>query len=533
MNDIPVGTFFWNYEACGLNTVSATQCFYPRVNNFTFTRSLIVSNSINFSQSTIEGSTENFILNLSFDSTSLSIGSATFNYNGSRSTSIIAGTGDNRLITSSITIPGVSADVNKSFLWEIALTDLSDSSSLFANTTISNQTVLNIGLDNCTVFTNAILNFTVQDEALQTNLPNAIIEAAINLLSSDRSTSVANVSATYGNPTTFCLSTTLTNTTVYSLDATIRYETVGTHANEYFNIVNSTLDINSTLSTTLLFDLNLSDSTEFQLTFTGSDFLPVENALVFVDRQYISENIFKTVELPKTDANGQTVLHLVRNDIVYNIRVSKNGVVLGNFENIVAFCQDFTIGDCRIQLNAGASTAALFNYDNELGITFTSPTFNNNTRLITFDFLTSDGTSKTVLMNVTRSDIFGNRTICEDTLISSGGTLSCIVPSNIDDADLRISVFVDGQQSIFKVIRLDLTDFGVAGYLVFFVMSLTLILLFSSSKTGILVAILLSFAVGIGLSMITSSLIGLGASGLWLIIMVLIGIWKLNKDRIQ
>ena len=136
-------------------------------------------------------------------------------------------------------------------------------------------------------------------------------------------------------------------------------------------------------------------------------------------------------------------------------------------------------------------------------------------------------------MNVTRSDIFGNRTICEDTLVSSGGTLSCSVPTNIDDADLTITVFVDGQESVLRVIKIDLTDFGVAGYLVWFVMTLSLIMMFSGSKTGILVAILISFATGIGLGIITSSLIGLGASGLWLIIITLIGIWKLNKDRVQ
>ena len=72
-----------------------------------------------------------------------------------------------------------------------------------------------------------------------------------------------------------------------------------------------------------LFDLNLSDSTEFQLTFTGDDYLPLEDALIFIDRQYIAENTFKTVELPLTDSNGQTILHLVRNEVIYNIRGSQ------------------------------------------------------------------------------------------------------------------------------------------------------------------------------------------------------------------
>jgi len=528
-----VGTYFWNVEFCSIsdNASSSTVCS-DATSNFTLVVNAISNQSVNFSNPTIEGSTESFILNVTFNSSSLNLDSAIFTYNSTLSSALVVGIGDNRLVTSSIIIPSIVADTNKSFFWNLSFIDLIAGGNVQESTTLTNQSVLNIGIDNCDSFTVRILNFTVQDEELQTFITDATIETAVNLFDQNRVGLVANVSGNFTNPTTICLSLNVTNTTVYSLDTIARYESP-LHANEYFNIVNFTLDINSTVQDIILFDLNLSDSTEFQLTFTGSDFLPVENALVFVDRQYISENVFKTVELPKTDANGQTILHLVRNDIVYNIRISKDGTLLGNFENLIAFCEDFAIGDCKIILNAGSGTEVLFNYDTELGITFTGPTYNNDTRIITFDFLTFDGSAKTVLMNVTRSDIFGNRTVCEDSLLSSGGTLSCTIPSNIDDADLIINVFVDGQESIFKVIRLDLTDFGVAGYLVLFVMALSLILMFSASKTGILLAVLLSFAGAIGMGLITSNLLGVGASGLWLIIITLIGIWKLNKDRIQ
>ena len=523
-------SFSWNVLFCSTN-VSSTVCDTAS-SNFTFSVSPIINQTINFSAITIEGSTENFFLNLTFNSTLYNLESATFTYNGSNGSSVISGTTDNRLVTSTKVIPNVSADVNLSFFWRLQFVDLITPKDVFIQTTLTNQSVLNIGLDTCGVFGNRILNFTVVDEELQTFIINATIETAVNLFDSNRLIVIANLSGNFTNPVDICLNTNLTNTTGYSLDVIARYESAF-HANEYFNIVNFTLDVNSTTQNITLFDLNLTDSTEFQLTFTGADFLPVENALVFVDRQYIVENVFKTVELPKTDANGQTVLHLVRNDIIYNIRISKDGTIIGSFENLIAFCDDFAIGDCKIELNAGASTEPLFNYDTELGITFTPPTFNNNTRIIEFSFLTTDGSAKTVLMNVTRSDVFGNRTICEDSLLSSGGTLSCTVPSNIDDATLGINVFVNDEQAIFRIVQLELTDFGVAGYMVFFVMSLSLILMFSSSKTGILLSILMSFAGAIGLGMVTSSLVGLGASGLWLIIIVLIGIWKLNRDRIQ
>ncbi len=533
INNFVRGTYFWNVQSCGIfnNDSSLTICSDAE-SNFTFSVVAIINQSVSFSNQTIEGSTESFILNLTFNSSLYSLSSAAFNYNNTIGASTVSGTGDNRIITSSKVIPGIATSTNKSFFWNVSFVDVSSSTSFFETTTLINQSVLNIGIDTCGVFTNRILNFTVRDEELQTFITDATIETAVSIFNQNREVLVANVSGNFTNPTTICLSINLTNTTTYSLDAVARYESP-LHANEYHNIINASLTINSTQQNIILFDLNLTDSTDFQLTFTGSDFLPVENALVFVDRQYITENQFKTVELPITDANGQTILHLVRNDVIYNIRVLKNGIVLGNFESIIAFCQDFAIGDCTISLNAGTGTTGIFNYNAELGITFTSPSFNNNTRVVNFDFLTVDGTAKTVLMNVTRSDIFGNRTICEDSLLSSGGTLSCVVPANIDDADLLISVFVDTEQVIFKTIKLELTDWGVAGYLVLFVMSLSLIMMFSSTREGILIAVLLGFTAGVGLGIITSSVIGLGASGLWLIIIVLVGMWKLNKDRIQ
>jgi len=214
-----------------------------------------------------------------------------------------------------------------------------------------NTTIYNLEIDNCTTGTVELYNLTVVDEETQVILPNASVVIAINVYDSTRSLLLINYSKLFQkiNPITICMNTNVSDGTTYSLDAIIRYRDAG-NANEYYNLVNQPLTNETTSQKIILYDLNLSDSTEFQLTFTGSDFLPIENALVYVNRQYISENKFKTVELPKTDYNGQTILHMVRNDIIYNIKIIKDGEVLGNFENIVAFCDDYTIGNCKIEL---------------------------------------------------------------------------------------------------------------------------------------------------------------------------------------
>ena len=384
-------------------------------------------------------------------------------------------------------------------------------------------------MDDCSVYTISLFNYTLVDEGNQTQLSNVSVDLNIDLLSSDRTVDILNFSKAYNvNPVRVCFNVNLT-TNKYSLDSVVKYLSLG-YVNEYYNIFNYTLTNSSIFQNITLYDLATADSTDFQLTFTGTDFSPVENALIFVDRQYIAENnSFKTVELPKTDSNGQTILHLVRNNILYNLKVVLNGTIIGTFNNLIAFCEDVSIGDCKIKLNAVESTVQGFNYQEDLGLIFTSPTYNESSNIMSFGFTTTDGTAKTILMNVTRNDIFGNRTVCSSTLRTSSGTLSCNTGS-IDDTFLRTIISVDGSDVLDDQIRIDSSNFGNIGYLVLLFMSISLIFLFSESKLGVLIGVILGYVTGIGLGIISSSLFGLGSAGIWLVIITIIGLWKLNQE---
>ncbi len=490
---------------------------------------LIFENSLEFVNETIEGATETFTLNIT-KLNSLTLAAINLNYNGTNNLAVFS-SGNNIFAIVNQTAPNVINETNFTFYWQIILSNTS-----IINSGNNTQLVKNISIDDCSVFTTEIYNYTLVDEEEQTLLSGSDLDVEINLevFSFDRSTTILNYSENINgtNPIRICLSLSL-NTTEYQADTIVKY-TKGDYAIEYYNIINFTLTNETIPQRIYLYDLKSNDSTDFQLTFTGSDFLPVENALVFVNRQYISENnIFKTVELPKTDSNGQTLLHLVRNDIIYNIVITKDGVVLGTFENLIAFCEDFSIEDCTISLNALSSVTNIYDQDSDLGITFTIPQYNETSRIISFDFVSSDGTSKIVLMNVTRNDIFGNRSVCENTLASASGTLFCTVGSNIDDSILKTEISVGGKEITTTSTKLDKSNYGNAGYLVFLIMAISFIMLFSSSKTGVLFAIGLSFLSAIGLGLITGSLIGLGASGIWLILIIVLGIWKLNKERVQ
>ena len=482
-----------------------------------------------FNNITTEGSLEDYFATIRLRSGE-SIDEVQFIYNNTNFSGENFASGENIILRNVDFLPPlITQDTNFTYHWNVTLTN-----PTVINLSVQTQLVSDLSFDNCSGNNNTIFNFTMIDEELQTPLINTTLEFAFNLLTSDGDTLLFNLSElhTSTNPVGICMNINLSGSSNYLVDNIIRYEAVG-YANEYYNIVGLGFTNNTPLQNIELFDLNISDSTEFQLTFTGSDFLPVENALVLVNRQYIAENVFKTVELPKTDSNGQTVLHLVRNNVIYNIQVTKDGVVLGSFNNLIAFCEDFTIGDCKINLNALTAQDDIFDYDTVLGITFLPPTYNSTNNLTSFTFLTTDGSIKTVLMNVTRFDIFGNSTVCESSLTSSGGTLSCTVPSNLEDAQLKISVFVDNILAVTRTIDIDEGDLGSAGYLIFFVMALSMILMFSGSKSGILFGMILSLAAATGFGIIRSDIIGVGASGIWLIVVLVIAVWKLNKENVQ
>lgn len=486
----------------------------------------VVDYGLNYVTPTIEGNLEDFNSTIKVRS-GLSISDVNLIYNGSSEGGSTLASGTNTtILKNDLIVPQVSGNSNATLYWSILL-----SNGNLVNLTRYGQYIYNLAVDNCSGYSYKILQFQNYDEEHQTLIPNSTIETAFNLYTSDRTLSLVNVSNDYtSNPTSICLSINLSTypSANYSMDTIVKYS-ADNYATEYYNIVDYFLtDIE--LQNFTLYDLNSSDSTEFQFTFTGDDYLPVENALVYVERQYISENQFKTVELPKTDSNGQTILHLVRNDVIYNIRVMKNGVVLGNFENIVAFCEDVTIGDCKINLNSADSNADLFAYT-DLGITFTAPYFNETTRYVYFTFVSVDGTTKTVFMNVSKDDIFGNKTVCNNGITSTGASLSCYIPTSVSSANLRTKILVNGEEILIQNIPLSSSNYGAAGYLILLAIAISFISMFSGSKNGIIISIIITFVGGISFSLLRGDLFGYGASGIWLVTICIIAFYKLNKNR--
>lgn len=484
-----------------------------------------------FSNTTIEGAREEFILNVTLNP-SLLLASADLIYNGSSSSgSFVNIVQDNYTLTRTITIPAVSTDTNVTFLWNLTL---SSGSSL--NSSSNNQTIRDLNLGNCSVNTNVVMNLTLRDEESQVFLGgsafNTSIEVDIDISPFGLTTPVIEFSQLYNqtNPAEVCINIALPTTVKYRLDSTIKYR-ASERVSEQYNIQNFTLQNTSIPQNINLFDLLSADSTEFRITFKDSNFIIVENALIQISRQYVSEGTFKTVEIPKTDSNGQTVAHLVDKDVVYNIVVTKDGEVLGTFNNLVAFCEDELTGSCFITLNALQANEVLFNYDSTIGLVF-SFNYNETTRLLNFTFTTVDGSTKNITLTSVKMDQLGNTSVCFESLISSSGVVSCSVPSSVGNETIVVEIFVDGVLKLTNWISGGSDfDIGDAGFFLLLILVLSLGLMLIESKTGIIIGVLVGFISASLFSWTTGGIIGIGSSIVWLAIAGIILIWKLNMDN--
>lgn len=435
-----------------------------------------------------------------------------------------------------IIIPEVTTTKATTYYWEF------DFGEGFFNSTIYNITIGNILLSPIcnSTYPYYIFNVTLRDEKTQREI-NGTIETAISIYPlANSSINIYNWNSTQNiNRTYLCSNLPFNSTDIYKAEGTIKYYsdlgtiTNYTAMNEYYSFLNFTLNNNSQFNNITLYDINTSEGTEFQLTFKDSSYRDRENVLIYVYRQYLPENTFKIVEVPKTDSNGQTIVHLVRNDVIYNlIAVDSTGSILGILNNVNAFCNDYTIGDCKIEFQGTTSETELENYIDDLGFSYTL-TFNETSSTINLEFLSDTNEDKNIRLVVISSAIVTNRTLCNTSLDTITGTLSCDVSSIINSSSsINVKIYLDEQEVINDYLSLDSSDWNVSGIIFFGFLFIILIgIMFIESKEGMIIGVIVGLIILVALGVVKGKVIGFTSGILWLIVAGIIILIKLNKEN--
>ena len=494
----------------------------------------VFENSFTYASQALEGSTENFQANLSLTS-GYRLSTAQLVYNGtSYFGTVTEPTTGNYIISRNITIPDVSNSTNMTFYWSMLFEN-----SQVINTTTNTQEVLVLQIDNCTLYTNQIFNLTMVDESTQAFIngttQNTSIKLSVQLSSLDGSTQILSFSKEYAkqNPARVCVSENFITSRMY-MDAVIEYSSADRFI-EFYNIQKYLLTNTTQSQNITLYNLKTSEGQEFKVTYKGLDFVPVANVIIQIQRKYIEQGVFKTVEIPMSGTNGFTIAHLVPNDVIYNLIFIKDGAILDTFTDVIATCQNPTFTECTINLNALITGTDLFDLVEEDDF-FSSLSYNKNTRTISSTYGITSGTSGTTQLQVTLMDNLGTTSVCNDTLVGAGGTLSCIVPEGIGNSSIRAVLSLNGEirREGFINMRPSPKE-QYAGSIIFIAIVMLLFLLgIGVQENPMIMGVFLVFGLMVltALNLVYStSWIGAGATILWFVIAVVLVLVKGGNKR--
>lgn len=479
--------------------------------------------SIIYNANTIEGNLENYQLNL-IKKPTVSITKVELKYNGLSDVSSIFLSDDNVTAISEIVVPSVSADTIKTFYFEITFSDLTT-----ANTTFRNQTVQNIIIDDCSVETKKFLTLFLKDEELQTEL-NGTIEISYKLLNPINFGEVLNFSEKYENVTekSFCSNLNLNESTFF-LDAEIKYGSTN-YSSEFYNLQRS--DLSSYPLNISLYDLNLDDTTLFKITYQGSDLIGAEGAIVQLQRKYINEGVYKLVEAPLTSSESTAILHIDTNTNLYRAIVVKDGEVLGTYDNLAFICQSELTGECTLDLFDVINPDNFVNIDTLRDFSYT---ITSEDQTIDIGFTIPSGTPSEVQVVLVQTDIIGDSTVCNTTLVSSAGLITCTFSESIEDSILDLRIYKNEELLSQKgyAVQDDLTDdWNGNNYFIVIILTLSLVFMALTSPEFIIINAVISllFAGGVWLLNGLNFTVGIGVL-IWLVIAAIILIMKISKQE--
>ncbi len=429
-----LGNNNWSIEVCDTND----NCASSETRDFTISEIRI--NSINFSEETTSGAQENFTINITFDD-SFSGVSMLLNYNGTNHSMSTTDIGLTREYTTHLVIPSVSEETNITLFFIAQLSN--DTGITTINTDTDNQTVQPFLIDDCSVFTDVLLSFTMIDEDSLQEI-NGTIEFAVDVFSVGTTDLVNSFNSSYdyiiGELSEVCLDNI---TEEYSMSYQLRYfGDESQYFKKYRNIQLRTINNDTIPENITLSNLNLSRGHSFNVIVVGNLLSSVGNAGLLVDtqRQYLATAEFVSVESPVTDSSGVAISNLVETEEVYNFLVSFNGELLGTFNNYQVKCANAALGQCSITLNLASATGNPIDFETVGNITQII-LLDQDTNTLHHTFSSTDGTSKTVRSLVIKNDGYANETICDGSSSGTSGTILCAIPLQYQNVSIIVQTF--------------------------------------------------------------------------------------------
>ena len=350
------------------------------------------------------------ILNITKNNTFINNVNVTISYNNTYRTFSQVDYGNYITYNATVIAPSVNIDSIVPYFWNITINQSNGNTYNFTIT--GNNSILSWGLDDCTNGTIPTLNISIKNistnDYVNVNL-NYAFEYQLGSLPY-----LLNFSGSLeGNNQTFCI---FSNKTTILSNILFEYNLPGS----------------STLFDYFMYQVNLSNITQSltlytqegttQVLFTALDINsnPIANAYIHILKYDIATNSYKTVEILKTDSQGQTLGNMILGTAFYNFFIYYNGILVYTEQavKLIATTRTFTINLVGIdwfddfETTLGINTNLYFNNaTNNFVYTWTDPTSSMHFACLKVDEMNRTGkfelnttcvesTSGTILYNI-------------------------------------------------------------------------------------------------------------------------------------
>lgn len=499
----------WNAYSC-FNDSNYQKCKWGEVNN-TFVWGLVINDS-GFDTFAYETDTEIFQFNITVPANTISV-SSILNYNGTSNTADVDCTGVSCSLTAEIDIPLISTyQIAQDFFFQTTI--FSPSTSFTTNISSGTQTVQQIFLDECnSTITTKTLNFTVTDESSLARITPFYIAGEFDYYLGNGDTKK---SLTFSNTSAIELDLCISpGNRTFNIEDTIEYnsELNGTdYVQRNYFFQDSQID--DTILEVPLFLLPATDSTSFIIFVRDNTLLPVSDALVEIQRFFVGEGVFKTVQIVRTDDNGKSVGFYKTETVDYRHVVTQDGETLLTTDSgkIIGETTPFTI-----TLTVGdALSTPITSFQNLTDLTATI-VYNNDTEIVTYTYIDTSGNltlARLLVERVNYNTIY--TTICDVNSTLTSGALTCDLSGQ--NGTFIAQGFVERSPGVLSVaITFVITSvigiFGTTGLFLAWFIILTSALVFIWNPTVGIIAV--------NASVFFVNIIGLASFGpLWLFSMV-------------
>lgn len=520
MKDMPlIYPLKWNVYACGNKDDSSALCEF-KSSNYTINYGYQL-NSETHSSEVSSSSNQNFVLNTNLTVTDIVSSSAYITYNYTIYTATKTTSGNQTIFTAAATTPNIlGSPVTINYNWTLNLVN-SNGVTYSSNVSSQSQSVNAVGIDNCTIYNDTILNFTLWDEDDRTQL-NGTIDLLVKLYTTNTTSVVKTFNMTFNyNPiyanAKICRS--LINDT-YDMSYEAKYWSNTSFYDVEYKYADKIAHNNNTgIQNIKLYDLLISRTTNCIFQVQDELLKDIEGAIIDVQRQYIPLNSFISVESPKTDYSGQTNAHLVLNDVLYNFPIYLNGELIGTFNNYRV-----TSSTCNFAFNLIQSSAGIQDYSS-YGDVSVIYTLDKIGRTLTANWITVDSVSHEITWRVLKNDQWGNTTICENSAEGTTGAFVCTIPQTYGNSSIVAEIWSSSTLTFIGRTIFTLEDTGdkiFGGLRIIFglLMYSSLVLLMIAEPTMIVIGAILGIIFAFFFSLIDGGTTG---GGIGLVIFFIIG----------